>query len=65
MIFKHEKWGDDKHYSVAATVEHNRFVVREFVNGCKKTELSLSQEEKVSFVKRLKENEWYEQGVSI
>lgn len=59
MIYKHEKWGDDKHYSLTNN-GMGTWTLREFVNRCKKTELTLSTEEKIMFVQRLKENEWYE-----
>ena len=59
MIYKHEKWGDDKHYSLVNN-GMGQWTLREFVNGCRKTELTMSTEEKIMFTKRLKENDWYE-----
>ena len=59
MIYKHPKWNDDKHYSICAR-SMGMFVVREFIMGCKKTELQLSVDEKLNFVKMLKENGWSE-----
>jgi len=59
MIYKHEKWGDDKHYSIINN-GMGQFKVIEFFNRCKKTELTMTTEEKIMFVKRLKENDWYE-----
>lgn len=59
MIFKHKNFGDTKHYSVA----HNGiggYVIREFVNGCKKTELRITRDEKIAFEKKLKESGWNE-----
>jgi len=35
------------------------WTLREFVNKCRKTELTLSTEEKIMFEQRLKENGWY------
>lgn len=60
MIFKHENWGDDKHYSVA----HNGvggYTIRQFEKRCMKTELRINREEKIAFENRLKEGGWYEQ----
>lgn len=60
MIFKHESWGDKKHYSVA----HNGvggYTIREIVNGAQKTELRISRDEKIAFEKKLKDGGWYEQ----
>jgi hypothetical protein len=48
-----------KHYSLVNN-GMGVWTLREFVNRCKKTELTLSTEEKIMFVQRLKENEWYE-----
>ena len=59
MIYKNEKWGDDKHYSLVNN-GMGIWVLREFVNRCKKTELTLTTEEKIIFTQRLKENGWYE-----
>ena len=59
MIYKNDKWGDDKHYSLVNN-GMGVWTLREFVNRCKKTELTLTTEEKIVFVKRLKENNWYE-----
>lgn len=60
VIYKHEKWGDNKHYSIVNN-SMGQWTLREFVNGCKKTELTMNTEEKIMFTKRLKENDWYEQ----
>lgn len=57
MIYKHESLGDDKHYSLVNN-GMGTWVLREFVNRCKKTELTLSTEEKTMFTKRLQENGW-------
>jgi len=59
MIYKNDKWGDDKHYSLCNN-GMGVWTLREFVNKCKKTELTLSTEEKIMFTQRLKENGWYE-----
>ena len=59
MIFKHENWGEDKYYSIVNN-GMGTYILREFVNRCKKTELTLSTEEKIMFTQRLKENGWYE-----
>ena len=53
MIYKHEKWGDDKHYSIVNN-GMGTYVLREFVNRCKKTELTLSTEEMMMFKQKLK-----------
>lgn len=64
MIYRHEKYGDSKTYSVITSTygsPHIRpvYKVREFSNGCRKSELTLSEEEKIMFEKKLKENGWY------
>jgi len=59
MIYRHEKFGDSKTYSLCSSWGSG-FTIREFNNGCKKTELTLSLEEKIMFEKKLKENGWYE-----
>ena len=58
MIYKHEEWGDDKHYSIVST-GMGHFKVVEFFNRCKKTELTLTAEEKIMFEQRLKKGNWY------
>ena len=59
VIYKHEKWGDDKHYSIVNN-GMGLYTVIEFFNRHKKTQLTLTAEEKIMFVNRLKENNWYE-----
>ena len=59
MIFKHENWGEDKHYSLVNN-GMGTWVLREFVNRCKKTELTLSTEEMMVFKQKLKSGGWYE-----
>ena len=59
MIYKHEDWGDKKHYSLVNN-GMGIWTIREFANKCKKTELTLSTEEKIMFEQRLKEGNWYE-----
>ena len=58
MIYKHDNWGDKKHYSVVNRWD-GQWVLREFNNRIKKTELTLSAEEKIMFEQRLKEGGWY------
>ena len=58
MIYKHEKWGDDKHYSIVPN-GMGQFKVVEYFNRSKKTELTLTAEEKIMFEQRLKKGEWY------
>jgi len=65
MIFRHEKYGDKKTFSVCSSTYgypdiRAVYTVREFSNGCRKSELTLSEEEKIMFENRLKENGWYE-----
>ena len=59
MIYIHANWQDKKHYSVCSSGS-GTYTVREFVNRCKKTELKLTAEEKISFIKMLKDNGWSE-----
>jgi len=59
MIYKHPKWNDDKHYSISSS-GMGTFTVREFVNKCKKTELQITADDKINFVRMLKDNGWSE-----
>lgn len=59
MIFKHPDFKDDKHYSVCSS-SMGMYVVREFINKCKKTELTMNPEERLSFIRMLKNNGWSE-----
>lgn len=59
MIYKHDRWGDKKHYSLVNN-GMGQWTLREFVNKCRKTELTMSTEEKIMFEQRLKENGWNE-----
>lgn len=59
MIYKHPKWNDEKHYSICSN-SMGTFTIREFVNKCKKTELIITADEKINFVKMLKNNGWSE-----
>tara|TARA_A100001015_G_scaffold300429_1_gene385833 strand:- start:290 stop:481 length:192 start_codon:yes stop_codon:yes gene_type:complete len=59
LIYKNEKFGDSKHYSVA----HNGlgvYTLREFANGINKAEVTLNAEELRSFKDMLKTGGWYE-----
>jgi len=59
VIYKNDKFGDSKHYSVA----HNGlgvYTLREFANGLKRAEVSLNAEELVSFKQMLQDGGWYE-----
>ena len=59
MIYKNDTWGDDKHYSFVNN-GMGMWTLREFINRCQKTSLTLNTEEKIIFTQRLKENGWYE-----
>jgi hypothetical protein len=58
LIYRNEKWGEKKHYSLCNN-GMGTWVVREFMNRCRKTELTLSTEEKIMFESKLKETGWY------
>jgi hypothetical protein len=58
MIYKHPRW-KDKHYSVVNN-GMGIWTLREFVNKCRKTELTLDTEEVILFKNRLEDNGWYE-----
>lgn len=58
MIYRHDDFGDEKVYSLCSSWGAG-FTIREFNNGSKKTELTLSAEEKIMFETKLKENGWY------
>lgn len=59
MIYKHDNWGKAKHYSLVNN-GMGFWTLREFANGAKRTELTLSTEEKIMFEQRLKKGGWYE-----
>jgi hypothetical protein len=59
MIYKHDQWGEKKHYSLVNN-GMGIWTIREFMNRCKKTELTLSTEEKIMFAQKLKKGGWYE-----
>lgn len=59
MIYKHDNWGEAKHYSLTNN-GMGLWTVREFSNGAKRTELTLTTEEKIMFVQRLQKGGWYE-----
>lgn len=59
MIYKHKTWREAKHYSLTNN-GMGLWTVREFSNGSKRTELTLSTEEKIMFEQRLKKGGWYE-----
>lgn len=59
MIYKHENWGEKKHYSLC-NKGMGFWTLREFNNKIKKTELTLSTEEVIMFRDRLKKGGWYE-----
>ncbi len=58
MIYRNDRY-KDKHYSVVNN-GMGFWTLREFVNKCKKTELTLDTEEVILFKNRLKDNGWYE-----
>ncbi len=58
MIYKHNNWGDKKHYSLVNN-GMGLWTLREFVNRCKKTELTLGTEEKIMFEEKLQKGGWY------
>ena len=65
MIFRHEKYGDSKTYSLCHSTYGAPdispvYKLREFSHGCRKSELTLSKNEMIMFEKKLKENGWYE-----
>ncbi|MDB2657095.1 hypothetical protein N9Y60_03455 [Crocinitomicaceae bacterium] len=59
MIYKNEKWGDEKYYQIVSSY-NGGFVLREYNNGAKRTEVDMSPQDKMNFVKLLKENDWYD-----
>ena len=59
MIFRNEKYGESKHYSLV----NNGFgvwTIREFKDRKLKTQLTLNTEEYMMFKLKLKEHGWYE-----
>ncbi len=59
MIYRNEKFGDSKHYSVAFN-GLGVYTLREFANGLKRAEVTMNAEELVSFKQMLKDGGWYE-----
>lgn len=59
MIFKHDNWKEAKHYSIVNN-GMGVYTLREFANGAKRTELTLSTEEMIMFKQKLKDGGWFE-----
>jgi len=59
MIYKHEKWGDDKYYQIVPRF-NGGFVLREYNNGARRTDVDMTPQDKDNFEKLLERNGWYE-----
>lgn len=59
MIYKNDKWGDEKYYQIVNRF-NGGFVLREYNNGAKRTEIDMTPQDKKNFEQLLKENDWYE-----
>ena len=59
MIYKNEKWGEDKYYQIIPRF-NGGFILREYCKGAKRTEVDMTNLDKQNFEKLLKENDWYE-----
>lgn len=59
MIYKNERWGEDKYYQIVHS-HHSGFILREYDKGARKTEITMTTEDKLKFEKILKDNDWYE-----
>lgn len=58
MIYKHEKFGDSKHYSLMNN-GMGMWTLREFADRIhRQTEMTLTSEEKISFEQMLKKGGW-------
>lgn len=57
MIYRHENWGDKKHYSISNN-GMGTWKLREFVNRCKRTEITLNNDEYLSFREMLLNGGW-------
>jgi hypothetical protein len=58
MIYKSEKILD-KQYNISSSGIGN-WKLQEYINGCKRSELIMTTEEKNKFTQRLEDNGWYE-----
>lgn len=59
MIYKHEKWGEDKYYQIVPRF-NDGFVLREYNNGARRTDVDMTPQDKNNFEKLLERNGWYE-----
>ena len=60
MIYKSEKWGEEKVYAVATNFA-GTVTVKEFKNGCRKSELTLAREAAKPFIFNLEKAGFVEQ----
>ena len=58
MIYRHEKWGEDKQYNLSQN-GWSTWILVEYSKGCRKSALTLTDLEKDQFIKRLEDNGWY------
>mgnify|MGYP003640881969 FL=1 len=59
MIYKNSLFGDSKVFSVSENYA-GTWLVKEYVNKCKKSEMTLSKENSLSFINKLESNGWKE-----
>ena len=64
MIYKNSRFGDSKFFSVSQNYA-GTWLVKEYVNKCKKSEITLSKEDSLSFIDKLESNGWKEKGQLI
>ena len=58
MLYKHKNFGDSKYYAISTDFWGHTEVV-EYVNGCPKTRLSMTEDQSTNFIQMLKNNNWH------
>tara|TARA_B110000858_G_scaffold106916_1_gene122259 strand:- start:617 stop:817 length:201 start_codon:yes stop_codon:yes gene_type:complete len=57
LIYKNEKYGESKVYTVAENWA-GTWHIKEYVNQCRKSEMTISKEEVASFIHKLELGGW-------
>jgi hypothetical protein len=57
MIYKHKNFGESKYYAISTDFWGHTEVV-EYVNGCPKTRLGMTEDQASNFLTMLEKNGW-------
>jgi len=57
MIYRNEKYGDSKVFSVAENYAGTWHII-EYVNNCYRSDITISKEDVGSFIKKLEDGGW-------